>query len=249
MIATLPMYLRPETAPATEALWALVRDGLRGRGIDAPETLHPDIGMTEGWGHPDLVLGQICNLPWRARFRETVTLIGAADYALPGAAPGMYHSVVIVHRDSPIRTMDAALSARFAANDALSQSGWGAPWLWARDRAIDLTLHGITGSHAGSLHAVASGAADAAAIDAQTWRLLLRHDTAAARVRVVGRTGSSPGLTFCTARGNDPDPIRAALADAISALPARHRAAMDLCGIVDHPASAYDLPIPPSAGA
>jgi len=246
VIATLPMYLRPETAPATGALWALVRDGLRRRGIDAPETLDPDIGMIEGWSHPDLILGQICNLPWRARFRDTVTLIGAADYALPGEAPGNYHSVVIVGRDSPIRSMEGALSARFAANDGLSQSGWGAPWRAAQDRGIDLALHCITGSHAASLHTVARGAADAAAIDAQTWRLLLRHDAAAARVRVVDRTGSSPGLTFCTARGNDPAPIRAALCDAIAALPPRARAAIDLCGIVTHPASAYDLPIPPN---
>lgn len=250
MIATLPMYLRPETAPATGALWALVRDGLRGRGIAAPDRLDPDIGAAEGWARPDLVLGQICNLPWRARFRDRVTLLGAADYGLPGAEPGTYYSVVIVRRDSPIRSMEAALTARFAANEGLSQSGWAAPWLWAQARGIQMRPDPmITGSHAASLGAVAGGAAGAAALDAQSWRLLLRHDPAAARVRVIGRTGASPGLTFCTARGNDPAPLRAALCEAIAALAPRHRAAMDLAGIVVHPETAYDLPIPPRPDA
>lgn len=39
MIASLGMYDRPETMAANDRLWALVRDGLRARGIAAPEAL------------------------------------------------------------------------------------------------------------------------------------------------------------------------------------------------------------------
>ncbi|WP_246082534.1 hypothetical protein [Rubellimicrobium rubrum] len=49
--------------------------------------------------------------------RDRVTIIGAADYELPGAGPGEYYSVVIAHAASP------ALGARFALNDAASNSG------------------------------------------------------------------------------------------------------------------------------
>ena len=62
-IAALPMYDWPEARAAVDGFWAAVRDRLRARGIDAPEALSREIGLTEGWTHPRLVLGQTCGLP------------------------------------------------------------------------------------------------------------------------------------------------------------------------------------------
>jgi hypothetical protein len=52
MIAALPMYDRPENRSAHDALWALIRDGLRARGIEAPDELDRQTPYDEGWAAP-----------------------------------------------------------------------------------------------------------------------------------------------------------------------------------------------------
>ena len=42
MIAALGMYDRPELRASTDLYWSLIRDGLRKRGIDAPDALTRD---------------------------------------------------------------------------------------------------------------------------------------------------------------------------------------------------------------
>lgn len=232
MIASLPMYDRPETRAAHDALWALIRDALRARSIEAPDALDRDVAHDEGWGRADLVLGQICNLPWRARFQGRVTLIGAADH---GLGPGLYHSVIVRRGDGD----------RFALNDPLSNSGWDMPQDWARDAGIPLRPVLVTGSHAASLRAVAEGRADMAGLDAVSWAMLQRWDPFAAEVREVARTAPTPGMTFVAAGTVDPEPRRAAIADAIAALPPDHAATLGLHGIVALPPEAYARPLPP----
>jgi len=239
MIAALPMYDRAENRAAHDVLWALIRDGLRARGISAPDALDRETPYDETWGRSDLVLGQICNLPWRARFRDQVTLIGASDYGLPGAGPGQYYSLIISRADDP------APGPKFALNDPLSNSGWDAGQDWARRNGIRIQATLVTGSHAGSLRAVAEGRADLAAIDAITWGMLQRWDPLARSVRVIGRTCSSPGQSFITRAGQDPDVYREAIAEAIANLPAPEAELLGLKAIVALPASAYDRPLPP----
>jgi hypothetical protein len=212
VIAALPMYDRPENRAAHDALWALIRDGLRARGVEAPDALDRETDYMEGWGRPNLVLGQICNLPWRARFRDRVTLIGA----------------------------------RFALNDPLSNSGWDLPQDWARQAGVTLRPVALTGSHLGSLSAVAEGRADLAGIDAITFRNLQRWEPLAARLRVVARTATSPGMSFITAPGRDPGPYREAIREAIAAVPAWASEDLGLRGLIVLPPSAYDRPLPPA---
>jgi hypothetical protein len=121
MIAALPMYDRPENRAAHDALWALIRDGLRARGIEAPDELDRQTPYDEGWGRPDLVLGQICNLPWRARFRDRVTVIGTSDYGIPDTPSGHYRSVIVARSEGEVPA-----APRWAINDPLSCSGWDA---------------------------------------------------------------------------------------------------------------------------
>ncbi|MDG3040793.1 phosphate/phosphite/phosphonate ABC transporter substrate-binding protein [Roseicyclus marinus] len=240
MIAALPMYDRPELRAETDALWAGIRDALRARAIQAPDTLTRDRNPWEIWQSPDLILAQTCGLPFRARLHPQVTLVATPDYALPGCPPGHYNSVILAR--------DPALPdrPRVAVNDPLSQSGWAALHAWATARALILGPVTITGSHAASARALAQGHADLAAIDAQTWRHLVRFDGADPALEIA-RTPPTPGLPLITARGRDPAPLRAALAEALAALPTATRAALDLAGFVTIDAVAYRaIPIPPN---
>jgi len=251
MFASLPMYDRPENAAAHDRLWAGIRDALRARGVAAPEALDRGTGYMEGWARPNLVLGQICNLPYRARFRDRLTLIGAADYGLEGAPAGCYYSLFVVRADDGATDPAGCAGARFAYNEGLSNSGWGAPQAWAQARGFAFAASLRTGVHVESVRAVAEGRADIAAIDAVTWAMLLRWEPAARALRVIGRTEATPGQSFGPAQGRDPAPYRAAIAEAIAGLSPDDSAMLGLRGIVALPRSAYDLPIPalPEASA
>ena len=240
MIAALPMYDRPELRAETDALWAALRDALRARGIAAPEALTRDRDPWEVWQSPDLIFAQTCGLPFRARLHDKVTLVATPDYALPGCPPGHYNSVI------PARGRVIPDHPRLAVNDALSQSGWAALHGWLTAQGIPPGPVTITGAHAASARAVAEGRADLAAIDAQTWRQLIRAGAADPALEIA-RTAPTPALPWITAAATDPAPIRAALAEALAALPAETRAALDLHGIVQIDATAYRaVPIPPN---
>ncbi|AKS45581.1 ABC transporter, phosphonate, substrate-binding protein [Octadecabacter temperatus] len=240
MFASLPMYDRPENRAAHDALW----DGVRGALGFGPEALDRETDHVEGWGRDDLLLGQICNLPYRAQFRDNVTRIACSDYGLTDTPAGYYHSVFVVRAEDAPRGLAPATLGRFAYNDALSHSGWGGPLARVTEQGLQFhtTLH--TGAHIDSMKAVVDGRADLAAIDAVTWRMLQSWEPRSAELRVIGRTGLSPGMTFITAKTIDPAPIKAALNTAIAELSPEHAQTLGVRGIVELADSAYDLPIP-----
>jgi ABC-type phosphate/phosphonate transport system substrate-binding protein len=248
VIASLPMYDRPANAAAHDAFWVLVRDNLRTGGHAAPDTLNRDIAPMAGWGHPDLVLGQICNLPYRAKFRDKVTVIGAADYGLADCPTGQYNSVFIVHKDAVGNTPTDFARARFAANALISHSGYGAPQAWAKEHGFSFPAPMTTGAHDTSLAYVATGRADIAAIDTQTWTMQQRDSAHAKSVRVIGTTASSPGMTFITRAGENPAPYLAAIQTAIRDLSPQDAELLGLRSVIQLPMSDYDLPMPPLPG-
>jgi len=239
VIAALPMYDRPETRRATDRFWGLIRTGLMARGIDAPETLTRGNDPWEAWQAPDLVLAQTCGLPYRARLHAQVTLIGSADFGLRGCPPGDYNSVILARGDA------LPPAPVLAVNEALSQSGWAALERFCRDAGLSPRDIVLTGAHRASVRAVIAGRADMAACDAQTWRLIQRHDDWARDAIEIARTPPGPGLPFITRAGQDPAPYLAALSEACIALDAGDRAALNLCGIVARAPGDYTaLPIP-----
>ena len=68
---------------------------LRAAGIVAPEHLSRQSDLFAQWRSRDLLLGQVCGLPFRTEFHRTVTLIGALDYGLADTPPGHYHSLFV----------------------------------------------------------------------------------------------------------------------------------------------------------
>ncbi|MGB8622547.1 MAG: PhnD/SsuA/transferrin family substrate-binding protein, partial [Paracoccaceae bacterium] len=176
MIAALPMYDRPENAAAHDRFWALIRDALRDSGVKAPDALTRGMDVWQGWLHPGLVLGQACGLPIRARLHDRVTLIGTADYGLADTPSGHYRSLFVVRADEPDEDIASYADRVFAYNEALSHSGWAAPQLAAQAKGFRFKRIRPTGAHRQSVIDLAEGRADIAAIDAISWRAILRHD-------------------------------------------------------------------------
>lgn len=247
MIASLPMYDRPELRAETDRYWALIREELAARGIDAPSALRRgEDALIPQWEDPDLILSQTCGFPYRARLHGRVDLVGTPDFGNEGCAPGYYRSVLIAQADDPRGAFEDFDGARIAYNEGLSQSGWAAPINLAAARGIRLLPGLETGSHRASFHAVAEGRAELAAIDALTWRLISEFEDVSG-VKVVGATDPTPALPYITAKGRDAGAIFAAVAAAIARLEAADRDRLHLRGIVAIPASAYlAVPIPPA---
>ncbi len=245
MIASLPMYDRPELQAANDRLWASIRDRLR----IGPATLTRNGDIWDHWVSSDLVLSQTCGFPYRARLHGKVQLVGTPDNRLEGCAPGEYCSVFVARADDPRQDIEEFSTARFAFNEPLSQSGWAAAANYAFDRGFSFSNTLKTGGHLNSAKAVADGRADLAAIDALTWRHIQRYDAFAAQLRVVARTDPTPTLPFITSLTQDAASLHAALSKAIDNLSETDRDALSLYGLVDIPAERYlsvRTPTPPN---
>lgn len=236
MIAALPMYDRAELRPVNDRLWQGVRAAL-GTG---PGALTRDRDPANIWIDPDLLLAQTCGLPFRARLKDRVTLVGAPVHRLPDTSPGQYHSVIVARAGERRALPDLLASGIAAINDPLSQSGWDALRALAERLGATPTRAVWTGAHVASAAAVAEGAADIAALDAVTWDQIARFDTPLARRLVIlHRTPPTPALPFITAKADLAAPLFRALAAAIAALDRMDRDALNLHGIVAAQVSTY----------
>lgn len=246
MIATLPMYDRPETAGANDRLWTLIREEL-GYG---PDRLKRPAGFMADWTSHDLLLSQTCGLPYRLHLKDRVALVGTPNYGLPGATPGHYRSMVVVRAEDDRRRFARFRGAVLAVNSPGSQSGWAAIEHEANLLGFSfLENRLVSGGHAASVAAVAQGLADIAAIDEVTWALLQRYQPATtAQLRVLERTPETPGLPLITAAGRDADAIFRAVERAAERLDDQDRATLLLDGIVKIPAEAY-LAVPTPDGS
>ncbi len=256
MIASLPMYDRPETRAPYDRLWTRIRDELRlmwkdlpDVGYPLPQTLTHDADPWDHWRARDLVLSQTCGLPYRSELHPKVILIGTPDYHLPGCRPGYYNSVLVMRAenacDDPCDWIDLIL----AMNDARSQSGWAAPQTFMDTLGLSFSKTILSGSHRNSARAVANQTADIAAIDAQTWRMIQRWDRWSDSLTEVARTAETPGLPLISAMPDGRNDLHYAVGHHFANLPAQDTALLDVRGFVTIPQSAY-LNVPtPSANA
>ena len=247
MIASLGMYDPAPLQGANDRFWALIREGLRARGVEAPEALTRGEGAYwPAWQAPDLVFSQTCGFPFRARLCGQVSLVGTPDYGVEGCAPGYYCSVFVVRSDDPREGLEAFDGATMAYNEALSQSGYAAPLAEVARRGIRLRLGPATEAHALSALAVAEGRADIAALDAVTWAVLTENGLAPQGLRAIDRTTPTPALPYIAAQGADVEATFAAVAEAIAALSATDRDRLQLRGLIRIPAEDYlAIPTPP----
>lgn len=244
MIASLPMYARPEVNDAITHFWSLIRQNLNDKGINAPKTLSQNSEGLSTWLDPGLVLSQTCGMPYRNHLHGKVQLVGTPDYDLPDCPPGYYYSAIVVRKNDPRLTLKDYAQAMFAYNMENSQSGFAAPLNHAVAHGISFPDRIVSHGHLKSAEMVANGQADIAAIDAVTWRLIERHEAFVSKLRVLERTTpSTPVLPLITSLTLDADQVYEAVQQAIQALPQAMRDAILLKGIVKIPASDY-LSIP-----
>lgn len=198
-IASLPMYDWPAIRAETDRFWDRLYACLDAVGIAAPRRLSRADDHESMWLSPALLLSQSCGYPFSTVLKDRVTLIGTPAYAIDAPAGG-YFSVVVARAGEESTEAHGLAGRRFAFNASNSQSGFRAPLRWLAAQGAPPPASSIeTGSHRGSIRAVAEDRADFAAIDAVSWQLALRHEPAAGSLAVVTRTPVTPGLPFITA--------------------------------------------------
>lgn len=232
MIASLPMYVRPEIQSANASYWQLIHDALADHGQSSPTTLTQGGDDVDFWLSSDLCMSQTCGLPYRLWLHDKAGLVGTANYELEDCPPGFYRSVVVVRADDQRDTLEEFQTGTLAFNSLFSQSGYAA----LRNQFFEDSnwphqqLH--TGSHHASMQAIVTGKADIAAIDAVTWRLAERYDKNVQKLRVLTYTEATPGLPYITAKSNNTSLIFNAIEQAIDALSIDGRNQLGIHGLV-----------------
>ena len=214
-ITALPMY---NVTPALAADWrAFLADVLREA---APQALivDPDDSLHAFWRRPDLLISQTCGYPLMHGLRDHVQLIATPHFDAPGCVGADYSSVIVTRAEGPVHSLEASRGLRVAFNQDDSNSGMNA----LRHAIAPLSRDGSffadvvqTGSHIGSLTALAENRADVAAIDCVTMAFV--RDTLpqlAQAVRDIGWTQASPGLPLIASR-HVPAPVVEALRSAL----------------------------------
>lgn len=235
MIASLPMYDRPETAAANDRFWDLIRDNLS---MDAPKALTRGGDPWAEWQSADLILSQTCGLPYRTRLHGKVTLVGTPVHDLP-CESGCYYSVVIARKDDAREAFGDFSDAVIAVNGWDSQSGWAAPQNFASDQGFSFRKARLSGRHRASALAVAEGVADIAALDAVSWEMLTRYDEFAHDIKVITHTPPTPALPYISAIGIDAGDMGNAINVAVDQLTAEDRDTLCLKGFTAIHADRY----------
>ena len=240
------MYDWPEVHGAVDALWAAIYWGLRDAGIDAPEGVWRPDRPEDLWTHPDLLIGEICGYQIVNELRGRVEVLGVLDRGVDGCEPGDYRSVLVCRDDDSAVGLEDFRDRTVAINGHRSQSGhWAlvhevAP-LAVGGRFFDSEV--TTGSHRGSMRAVADGRADVAAIDEVSWRLGLDHEPVVDRLRIVAWTEPTPGVPLVTSWTNAGlrDRLNDAISTAVADLDVKVREPLHLYGYRPRPTSDYEV--------
>jgi ABC-type phosphate/phosphonate transport system substrate-binding protein len=243
------MYDFAEIRDATDALWTAIAARLVDLGVaDVPPDLLRGRDLHSTWTDPDLLMAQTCGYPLITSLKDKVVLLATPRYSAAGCEGALYRSAIIVRTTDPAICLADLRHRRCAVNDPASNSGMNllraevAPLAGATAFFSEPIL---TGSHAASIDAVASGQADVAAIDCISWSHL-RHlrPAATAGLRVLAWTRASPGLPLITAAATSRstrDAIMLAL-DHVAAAPELKpvRSALRLEGFERVPIGAYE---------
>ena len=124
MIAALPMYEFPWTAPALDAVWACMAERLRCSG-------HRRAGVADArasncrtlWRDPGLLFGQTCGYPYRHGLEPFVEILATPVFAFEGCEGASHCSFLVARRDDARRDLADFRGARAAINARDSNTG------------------------------------------------------------------------------------------------------------------------------
>ncbi len=238
MIASLPMYMRPENKDAHNRYWQLISANLAHSGIAAPAHLSEGED-TVHWLRRDLVLSQTCGMPYRLRLHGHVQLVGTPDFGSENCPAGYYNSIFIVNTQQTRTKLGDFRTASIAVNAMISQSGYAAPQTAAKKAGFQFENITVSGGHVTSAKWVASGQADIAAIDEVTWRNIQKYDDFSSDLKVLTKTEPTPALPYICAFGMDKDMIAQAVTNAIAQLTPADRNSLNIRGLIQIPSEAY----------
>lgn len=198
-IASLPMYDFPAVRPATESWWTGLSAHFRRAGVPGvPDRLSWPGEGPAFWLAPGLLFSQSCGYPLVTLLAGRVTLLGTPCYDMDGCDGFDYRGSIIVRADFPASGVADLRGRRCAVNKAGSWSGHHALRLVA-GALIEAGRPAFevlpSGSHAASIDAVRSGAADFASLDCVSFGLLSRYEPHRTDgLRILARTPAMPGL-------------------------------------------------------
>jgi ABC-type phosphate/phosphonate transport system substrate-binding protein len=210
--ASLGMYDHPAVSDANDALWSAIAERLRHVGVErVPAALDRGRPLEQIWSDPDLLLAQTCGYPLMTRWHGRLRYVATPCYRAEGCDGEAHSSRIVVRRDDPAASLAALRGARAALNDVGSNSGMNLFRAAIADHADGAPFFSAvieTGSHRESAHHVASGLADAAAIDAVTFALLERHEPDLIDgLRTLAWSNVVPGLPLVTSLRTSPREI------------------------------------------
>ncbi len=231
VIASLPMYERPELVASHDRYWALIHLALQGEGLDSPTALSRGADEFATWTDPTLVLSQTCGMPYRNTLHGHVSLIGTPDFGIEGCEPGFGRSVFVARRNDPRTSVEDFADATFAYNQDHSQSGFSSAFDYTSRLGFWFSERVRSGAHSESARLVTTALADIACIDAVTWRLFERYEAVAATLKVVGRTDPTPWLPYISNRDAPVANVFAAVNQAITELAKADRTALGIQGL------------------
>ena len=180
-----------------------------------------ELDMHTLWRHPALLLAQTCWGPMEQGLSAHVAVAGQPSYdGIEGGQGECYSSALLMRSDGEsdglpppadgraVLPLEALLGKRLAYNGTDSMSGMLALTRDLQAVGEHLSIFADlleTGSHRGSVRAVAEGRADVCAIDCRSWHLARLYEPGSADVRVVGWTARRKGLPFITSLRTAPE--------------------------------------------
>ena len=224
LVASLLMYDRPDVVQrANDVLWTALRDRLRSRGLDVPETLDRSGSHDSYWLRPDLFFGQTCGYPYVEELKGRVRLVATPVFRYAGGKGARRASFIVVREDDPARSIADLAGKRVAINDWLSNSGMNLLRITVAPHSKNGRFFSdviVTGGPMMSIAAIREGRADVAAVDSITWGLHERHaPETVAGIKIIGETPMGPGLPYITRLSTsdaDVAAIRESLAEVIA---------------------------------
>jgi ABC-type phosphate/phosphonate transport system substrate-binding protein len=178
-IVSLQMYDFAEIEPFVNAWWNIIKFELRLAGVDnLPDDLCRNDDIRSQWTKDDLILSQCCGYDLTVNGYNNLQPILTPVYQPEDCDGGNYCSYIVTSRNSEITNSLELANKRLAINGYNSHSGYNA----LREVIASALGHGnhgnelvVSGGHANSMEMVASGSADAAAIDCVTYSLIERY--------------------------------------------------------------------------